>query len=86
MVVHGAGGGGGLCAPPHDLKKVFNETAYKETGIKRAFDNGIPKPAVVSFHEGEAFAAVIRSAADAQGTSIEINGNEDKVSEAYKNI
>ena len=66
----------------HDLKKVFNETAYKETGIKRAFDNGIPKPAVVSFHEGEAFAAVIRSAADAQGTSIEINGNEDKLSEA----
>jgi hypothetical protein len=66
----------------HDLKKVFNETAYKERGIKRAFDNGIPKPADVSFHEGEAFAAVIRSAADAQGTSIEINGNEDKLSEA----
>ena len=66
----------------HDLKKVFNETAYKERGIKRAFDNGIPKPADVSFHEGEAFAAVIRSAADSQGTSIEINGSEDKLSEA----
>jgi hypothetical protein len=66
----------------HDLKKVFNETAYKERGIKTAFDNGIPKPADVSFHEGEAFAAVIRSAADAQGTSIEINGSEDKLLEA----
>ena len=63
----------------HDLKKVFNETAYKEIGIKRAFDNGIPKPATESFHEGEAFAAVVSSAADAQGTSIEINGNEDKL-------
>jgi len=66
----------------HDLKKVFNETAYKERGIKTAFDNGIPKPADVSFHEGEAFAAVIRSAADSQGTSIEINGSEDKLLEA----
>ena len=66
----------------HDLKKVFNETAYKEIRIKRAFDNGIPKSATTSFHEGEAFASVVRSAADAQGTSIEINGNEDKLLEA----
>ena len=66
----------------HDLKQVFNETAYKEIGIKRAFDSGIPKPAVVSFHEGEAFAAVVRSASDSQGTSIDINGNEDKLLEA----
>jgi hypothetical protein len=70
----------------HDLKKVFNETAYKESGIKRAFDNGIPKPAVVSFHEGEAFAAVVKSAADSQGTSIEINGSEDKLSEALSAV
>jgi hypothetical protein len=66
----------------HDLKKVFNETAYKENRIKTAFDNGIPKPATTSFHEGEAFAAVVRSAADLQGTSIEINGSEDKLLEA----
>ena len=66
----------------HDLKKVFNETAYKETGIKRAFDDGIPKPAITSYHEGDAFAAVIRSASDSQGTSIDINGNEDKLLEA----
>jgi len=66
----------------HDLKKVFNETAYKESGIKKAFDNGIPKPANVSYHEGEAFAAVIRSAADSKGTSVEINGSEDKLLEA----
>jgi len=70
----------------HDLKKVFNETAYKESGIKRAFDNGIPKPAVVSFHEAEALAAIIRSAADSKGTSIDINGDEDKLSQALLDV
>ncbi len=66
----------------HDLKKVFNETAYKNTGIKKAFDSGIPKQATLSYHEGEAFAAIMMSASDSQGNSIQINGNEDKLLEA----
>jgi hypothetical protein len=66
----------------HDLKKVFNETAYKNTGIKKAFDSGIPKQASTSYHEGDAFAAIMMSASDSQGNSIQINGNEDKLLEA----
>jgi hypothetical protein len=66
----------------HDLKKVFNETAYKNTGIKRAFDSGIPKQATTSYHEGEAFAAIMLSVSDSQGNTIQINGSEDKMSEA----
>jgi hypothetical protein len=53
----------------HDLKKVFNETAYKNTGIKRAFDSGIPKQATTSYHEGEAFAAIMLSVSDSQGNT-----------------
>jgi len=70
----------------HDLKKVFNETAYKNINIKKAFDSGIPKAAVKSFHEGEAFASIIISATDSNGNVIQINENEDKLSEALSAV
>jgi hypothetical protein len=68
----------------HDLKKVFNETSYKEEkAVRDAYDSGIPVPAKVSFHELEAFASIVISATDSKSNTIEINNDENKLNKAF---
>ena len=61
----------------HDLKDVFKDTIYRtEQSVRTAFDSGIPVPATTSYHEGQAFAAVILNVST-EGNNIVINGEEE---------
>jgi hypothetical protein len=70
----------------HDLKKVFNETSYKEAAVKKAYDSGIPYPADESFHELEAFASIVIRATGPDGTPIEINNDENNLNKAFSAV
>ena len=70
----------------HDLKDVFKDSIYKtEQYVRAAFDSGIPVPATTSYHEGEAFAAVMLSA-DTEGNTIIINGREEELDRALDSV
>lgn len=70
----------------HDLKEVFKDSMYKNDDfVRKAFDSGIPVPATVSYHEGEALAAVILSVNN-DGNTILINGNDEKLYEALNSV
>jgi len=70
----------------HDLKDLFKDSLYKSnTKISNAFNSGIPVPAVISYHEGEAFASIILSV-DNEGNNLIINGEESKLQKALTEV
>lgn len=75
----------------HDLGELFKDTMYKkEDKVRIAFDSGLPVPAIVAFHEGDAFASVVISATDSTGNTINIhtgnNKQEDYLQEALNQV
>lgn len=75
----------------HDLGELFKDTMYKkDEKVKIAFDSGLPVPATVAFHEGDAFASVVISATNSTGNTINIhtgnNKQEDYLQEALNQV
>jgi hypothetical protein len=75
----------------HDLGELFKDTMYKkDQNVKTAFDSGLPVPATVAFHEGDAFASVVISATNSTGNTINIhtgnNKQEDYLQEALNQV
>ena len=75
----------------HDLGELFKDTMYKkDENVKNAFDSGLPVPATVAFHEGDAFASVVISATNFTGNTINIhtgnNKQEDYLQEALNQV
>ena len=69
----------------HDLGDLFKESMYKDKTIQESFDSGLPVKSQYSFHEGEAFAAVILSST-VDGTNIAINGSETELQKALNSV
>lgn len=66
----------------HDLGELFKDTMYKkDENVKKAFDSGLPVPATVAFHEGDAFASVVISATNSTGNTINIHTGHNKQEE-----
>ena len=75
----------------HDLGELFKDTMYKkDEKVRKAFDSGLPVPATVAFHEGDAFASVVISATNSAGNTINIhtgnNKQEDYLQEALNQV
>jgi len=69
----------------HDLGDLFKESMYRDKKIQESFDSGLPVKSQYSFHEGQAFAAVILSST-VDGTNIAINGSETELQKALISV
>lgn len=69
----------------HDLGDLFKESMYKDKKIQESFDAGLPVKSQYSFHEGQAFAAVILSST-VDGRNITINGSETELQKALISV